>query len=142
MKLIFFSDVHNDIESLNKLIKKENGTFYCLGDSELSKDILNKNNIISVKGNCDFSDLPLHLIIEVDGKKVLLLHGHTLDVKYSLNKLYFFTQSVDCDIAIFGHTHKELEISDDISFLNPGSLRDGQTYIVYENNKFNFKKLR
>ncbi|MFI3329844.1 MAG: YfcE family phosphodiesterase [bacterium] len=142
MKTIFFSDVHKDIDSLERLLKQEQGNFYCLGDSELSKETLDKYKIISVKGNCDISNIPNHLIITLDDKKVLLLHGHTVDVKYDLTKLYYLTQSLDCSIAIFGHTHIVLKIEEDISFYNPGSLRDGQTYIVYENNEFIFKKLR
>lgn len=89
MKIIFFSDVHKDIDSLERLLKQEQGIFYCLGDSELSKETLDKYNIISVKGNCDISNLPNHLIITLDDKKVLLLHGHTVDVKYDLTKLYY-----------------------------------------------------
>lgn len=141
MKKIFFSDVHKDIPSLLKLLNSEDGMFYCLGDSELSNDILTKYNIISVKGNCDNALLPESMILEIDGNKILLLHGHTVNVKFDLNRLYYLTKSNDCNIVIFGHTHRMLELKEDITFYNPGSLRDGQTYIVYENNEFKFKRL-
>lgn len=141
MKIIFFSDIHKDINSLEKLLKKEEGIFYSLGDSCLSNEELDKYNIISVKGNNDKAILNEEIIIEVDNYKILLLHGHTKHVKFGLNKLYYYTQSINCNAVIFGHTHKLFEMDDVIKMFNPGSLKDGQTYIVYENNKFIFKRL-
>lgn len=142
MKIIFLSDIHNDTNTLEILFNKEKDSiFYCLGDSELSLEQLNDYNIISVRGNCDNINLPLNKIIEIDNKKILLLHGHTQDVKYGLLKLSYYTKSLNCDIVIFGHTHQELMLKEDILFLNPGSLRDGQTYIKYENKEFKLKRL-
>lgn len=142
MKVIFFSDVHNDTKSLEMLLSEEEGIFYCLGDSELSEEYLKKNKIISVAGNCDNNNLPLYLTLDLEGNKILLLHGHTVDVKYTLNKLYYLTKSNDCNIVIFGHTHQQLDYKNDVHFYNPGSLRDSKTYLVYEDNKFTFRKLR
>lgn len=141
MKLIFFSDLHNDIESLNKLLNKEQGEFYCLGDSCLDEEKLKMYNIKSVKGNCDRCKLNEEIILEVDNNKMLLLHGHKQHVKFGLNKLYYYTQSLNCNVVLFGHTHRVYEMDETIKMFNPGSLRDGQTYIVYENNKFTFKRL-
>lgn len=142
MKIIFFSDLHNDISSLEILQKKEKDARYiCLGDTELSLKQLTNYNIESVKGNCDDIDLPLTKIIEVDNKKILLLHGHTCNVKFGLLNLSFFTKSLNCDYVVFGHTHQELILKEDITYINPGSLKYGNTYILYENEKFVIKRL-
>ncbi len=140
MKTIFFSDVHNDLSSLEKLVSKEEGVFYCLGDTELSDEVLRKYNIISVRGNCDSNNCPTELVVLVDNYKILLTHGHLYNVKFSLNNLYYHTISANCDVVFFGHTHKITKIEEEIKMYNPGSLRDG-SYIVYENNEFKIKYL-
>ncbi len=142
MKKIFFSDVHKDEISLRELLRIETGQFYCLGDSELNNEELKEYNIISVKGNCDTTDLEDYIILEDACDKILLVHGHKFNVKFTLNNIYHFAKSLNCNIVIFGHTHLPLEITEDVSFYNPGSLRDGQTYITYENKQITFKKLR
>ncbi|MFI3251521.1 MAG: YfcE family phosphodiesterase [bacterium] len=141
MKIIFFSDLHNDIDSLERLVSREEGIFYCLGDSELSNEQLKKYNIISVKGNCDNIQLPNELIIEIENKKVLLTHGHMFNVKFTLNNLYYHTKSSMCNIVIFGHTHRITKVEEDITMYNPGSIRDNGSYIVFENDKFEIKYL-
>ncbi len=142
MKIIFLSDIHKDIESLELLLLKEKDCrFICLGDSELTEKQLSKYNIKSVKGNCDYIELPLSEIIEIDNKRILLLHGHTVDVKFGLLKLSYLTKSLNCDIVVFGQTHQEMIFNDDILYVNPGSLRYGQTYILYEEKEFKIKRL-
>lgn len=137
MKIIFFSDLHNDIKVLENLLEKEQGVFYCLGDSKLSEDQLDKYKINSVLGNCDNIDLPLELVLNIDDKKILLVHGHKFNVKYNLNNLYFYSKSMDCDYVIYGHTHIQ---SKDDNLYNPGSLKN-KTYLIYENNYFKFMRL-
>lgn len=141
MKTIFFSDVHKDLISLKKLLEIEKGVFYCLGDTEISSELLEKYNIISVRGNCDISKLPDNLIIELDESKVLLTHGHLYNVKYTLDNIYYQAKSLCCNIAIFGHTHMITRVEEDVLLLNPGSLRDSKSYLVYENNQFKVKYL-
>ncbi len=143
MKIIFFSDVHKDYLVLEELLNKEKDSlYYCLGDSQMSTTYLDKLNIISVKGNCDVAKLNKELIIKVDNKKILLLHGHAFSVKYNLMNLMYYTKECNCDIVIFGHTHKVCEIYDkDITMLNPGSLKESRTYILYENKEFKIKRL-
>lgn len=141
MKTIFFSDVHNDIKSLKKLLEKEQGVFYCLGDSELTKEELDEYNITSVRGNCDIQNFKDNIIIILNDKKVLLTHGHLYNVKFTLNNLYFYAKSVECDIVIFGHTHVITHIDEEIQMYNPGSLKDSKSYLVYDNNKFELKYL-
>lgn len=141
MKTIFFSDLHKDIETLEKLLNKEEGVFYSLGDSELSKVILDSYNIISVCGNCDINEFEDNLIIKLDEFNVLLTHGHNFNVKFTLNNLYYYTKSINCDVVLFGHTHKITQINDDVIMLNPGSLKQSKSYIVYENKEFKIKYL-
>lgn len=141
MKTIFFSDLHKDIDSLERLLSKEDGIFYSLGDSELSKDILDSYNIISVCGNCDKNEFTENIVIKLDELNVLLTHGHNFNVKLTLNNLYYYAKSINCDIVLFGHTHKITQIKEDVVMLNPGSIKHGKSYIVYEDKVFTIKYL-
>lgn len=101
-------------------------------------DILNqyKDRIIAVRGNCDaevdqmvleFSIMDDYKLLEVDGLKLYLTHGHINDkIPYQDG------------ILIHGHTHV-YELS--TNYINPGSIslpkiHEEHTYIIYENKCF------
>lgn len=62
--------------------------------------------VITVKGNGDFgNDAPVQEIISLGGARILLLHGHTVGVKYSLDRLAYLAAENDVQCACYGHTH-------------------------------------
>lgn len=138
MKILITSDIHRDLKGLNRVLQKVKEYDYHLdaGDSNLTVEYLNKKNILSVKGNTDFFiKLPIHRIVNINNKKILIVHGHTLNVKLYLNNLYSYAKRLNVDICIYGHTHKQLlEEKDGITFLNPGSVLDGR-YVVIEDEE-------
>ena len=72
MKILITSDIHNDIKSLEKVLKEHPDIDFHLdaGDSNLSLGELEKRRIISVKGNTDFfSKLPVERVLEFEGKR-------------------------------------------------------------------------
>ncbi len=78
-----------------------------------------------VPGNCDcrFGETA-ERIVEVEGKRILLCHGHTLGVKTDLAMLVRAALERGVDAALFGHTHKPLvDIRNGVTLLNPGSVR-------------------
>lgn len=138
MKILITSDIHKNLRKLEKFLKKHSPFDYHLdaGDANLSSDLLKSMNIISVKGNTDFfSNLPLEITLEIDSKKILIIHGHTLKVKRTKDLLYNYAKNSNIDICIYGHTHvQQLEIINEIIFINPGSILDNK-YAIYENGK-------
>ena len=78
-----------------------------------------KDSIIAVRGNCDaevdqmvlpFNILEERRIVEVDGKRILLHHGH------------HETDTSTVSVVMSGHTHVPvLEEKDGVLYLNPGS---------------------
>lgn len=140
MKILITSDIHKDLKRLNKVLTKHQKLDYHLdaGDSNLSIDYLNEKKITSVKGNTDFfSKLPVHRILEIDNKRILLIHGHTLKVKTTKDILYNYAKGLNVDVCIYGHTHIQLmENNKGIIFLNPGSITNNN-YVLYEEGKFN-----
>ena len=78
-----------------------------------------KNRIYNVRGNCDaevdqmvlpFNILEERKIVEVDGRRILLHHGH------------HETDTSTVSVVMSGHTHVPvLEEKDGVLYLNPGS---------------------
>ena len=79
--------------------------------------------VYRVRGNCDFSDIyPSENTVEIGGVRILFTHGHTLGVKYGIDSLFYRAEELNCDIALFGHTHAPtIEASGKLLAVNPGS---------------------
>lgn len=145
MIILITSDIHSNLNSLDKLIAKHPKVDYHLdaGDSQLSLETLKKHKIISVKGNTDSEfSLPLQRVLNINNQKILLIHGHTMGVKSSIINLTQTAKKLNVNFVIFGHTHLPFNKTiDDIVYLNPGSLGYDSTYIVIENNKVRFHSI-
>ena len=132
--VLIISDYHHREDRVLDLIEKYHpDRIYNLGDSESEPDFLMRNNIISVKGNCDYIDLPNILKIEYNGINILMTHGHLHGVRYDLLRLKMLSKEMNCEYCFYGHTHSQRkEIIDGILFLNPGSLLNGHYALMDE----------
>jgi putative phosphoesterase len=66
--------------------------------------------------------VPVRLIVKASGYAILLVHGHRYSVDVNPEILVDVAHSLDCDIAIHGHTHLPFaEEYSHILVLNPGS---------------------
>ena len=82
MKVMIISDTHSHEENLEKILQEEGMPDHLihLGDSEKGEHAI--RNLVTcplhmVAGNCDFfSNLPKTQIIEIDGQRILITHGH------------------------------------------------------------------
>lgn len=130
MKILVISDSHNYV--LNSQIERimEHGAFDMLihcgdkyNDAEKFANKLNIKIIAQVPGNCDYiSDKPLIVHEVIEGKKLLITHGHLHNVKSTLDELMIHAKEINADAVIYGHTHcAQNEIIDNILFFNPGS---------------------
>lgn len=89
-----------------------------------------------VAGNNDYYlDLPSEAIIEIEGYKILVIHGHYQYVNCGVERLKEYARAAGVDIVMYGHTHVPyFEKDDDLIVLNPGSL----TYPRQANRKPTF----
>lgn len=89
----------------------------------------------SVTGNCDIPLLALNgeapvQIINLEGFRFMLTHGHLHSAKSSLDRLIYSAKENGADAVIFGHTHTPENIyippayDDDkpLYVFNPGSI--------------------
>jgi putative phosphoesterase len=169
MKILIASDIHGDLDSLEKVLsayKSESADkLLLLGDllyhgprNDLPPtyapkaviELLNANreNILTVRGNCDtevdqmvlnFPILADYVWLYLDGLSVLATHGHHHNTATPppLKK---------GDILLHGHTHvlKIEEFGNGNWYINPGSAalpkeNNPRTYAIYENRRFTIK---
>lgn len=131
MKILIFSDTHGNSEDAIEVIRKEpevNAIIHS-GDCETDADKIRSTfpniPIYSVPGNCDISSFsPEDMVISLEGKKVLITHGHKYNVKYGLTSLKNKTLYEEFDMVIFGHTHiSMIEYFGKAVIINPGTLK-------------------
>lgn len=129
-RLIAVSDSHGNAKAVEKLLPliKENHYFLHLGDglSDL-RAVLEEfpKKTYFCLGNCDFyGGVSDEGILEVEQVKIFYCHGHRYGVKGGLGALAKRAKELDCQLALYGHTHQAgvLEI-DGVTLVNPGSLR-------------------
>ena len=143
MKLLITSDVHGRSDLLHQVIEKHKDVDVHInaGDMCLAPNVLNKFQVITVSGNNDYNrELPNERLLEFNGLKIWLTHGHLEHVKLGLERLKQKALKEAVHVCVFGHTHKQyLNVHHKIIFINPGSLGDGsKSYALYENGKVSF----
>lgn len=66
--------------------------------------------------------VPDQLLLEANGHKILMVHGHLQGVDYGYNKLGLDAKLQGASTALHGHTHIPVcEQRGDFTFINPGS---------------------
>jgi putative phosphoesterase len=131
MKIGIISDSHGDNSAVEMAVKHMTGVdaIIHLGDYARDSKYIKKlypGQLYVVSGNCDFftdADTPSELVLEMEGKRFLVTHGHKYRVKDGLNTLYYRGLELDVDIVLFGHTHSSQIVRvEGMVLLNPGSV--------------------
>lgn len=132
MNVLVVSDTHGRIEPVVRYMLQNERLFekvFHLGDHY--KDALaiasaTGREVIGIKGNCDpYADVSEDKIIEIEGKKIMITHGHLYGVKYSLLRLHLHALESGLDMICFGHTHVATQAFEDgVMLFNPGSASE------------------
>ena len=91
-----------------------------------------------VCGNCDFfaGGTPDTQLLELEGRRVLITHGHRQNVKSGLLELKSQALRSHADIVLFGHTHQSLLTEQDgLLLANPGAASCGKYAVLTLNGK-------
>ena len=85
-----------------------------------------------VAGNCDYLARGAREAREtVEGKRFLLVHGDKYGVKYGYDRLSYYAEENQMDVALFGHTHRSFAAYvGKVLLINPGALKDGSLCVV------------
>ena len=146
-RIIVFSDTHKNIEPCIKLIENIKDIDMIIHAGDHWSDARELEGIFPdipvkyVKGNCDFALAPLEELIETEGKKIFVTHGHLYDVKLQPDRYDTIKErgiELGADVVVFGHTHIPYNINlGNITLLNPGSVKYTRNFgiIEIENSK-------
>ncbi len=130
MKIGVISDTHRNREMTDAAFEyfKNEGCSHVFHLGDLSSDMdymesMYEMKIERVDGNMDFSsEYPYEKVVEIEGVRFLLTHGHTLDVRKTLYHLISLAKEKECACALYGHTHIPYRIRrEGVLVLNPGS---------------------
>ncbi|MCR1964548.1 metallophosphoesterase [Clostridium perfringens] len=143
MKVAIVSDTHGVTHVIEyiKTLLNDSDVLIHLGDNINDVKLLSegfKGKVYSVVGNCDYErNGQVEQVIEIEGKKFLITHGHKYTVKYGLDKIYYRGLELGVDGVIFGHTHRKVALKEgNMWIINPGSPsipKDGEASIAFMN---------
>ena len=79
-------------------------------------------DVVAVKGNMDYLNLPKQEILDVNDIKIGIIHGDEIFPRGDRLKLRLLGKEMGVDVLISGHTHTPfIDDCKDILLLNPGS---------------------
>ena len=126
---IIVSDSHRNRAALDKLdgLFAECDYIVHLGDLSTDGGYVRQKyseKTIVINGNCDLDHMgDDERIIEVEGVKIFMCHGHKYSVKQTLDRLVYAAQEHGCTVALYGHTHAaRCEEIGGVLTINPGTL--------------------
>ena len=127
-RVLVLSDSHGNVNNMILAVRREMPEMIihlgdCISDAEQLKATYTDFSFECVPGNCDCSMEMAVRILEIEGKRVMICHGHTFRVKSGLLNLELGARERGVDIALFGHTHRVFyETHNGVTYLNPGSI--------------------
>ncbi len=148
--LFVFSDTHGtQLPDPVLQIAEESDKVVFLGDG-LNRlgDILLHKGFIGVTGNCDWTTRGFNReeVLELDGVRMLLTHGHDYRVKSGLLDVTMRAKELNCSVVFYGHTHfAAADEYDGVLLICPGAIESGAltppsyVYAVTANGKLTFK---
>ena len=144
MKILVFSDSHRSLSGMYSAIDRHHPQHVIhLGDMLRDAEEVARHYpglpFCTVPGNCDgwFSNDPFKKQIIMEGKSILLSHGHRWNVKSGYDAAIADARAVRADILLFGHTHILLcqRLEDGLWMMNPGPASSSYGLIDLGNGK-------
>ena len=140
---IVISDTHGRRANLRLIegILPETDYLFFLGDgfSDIRELALKyPQKVVAVLGNCDGGHGDK--ILEVEGVKIMLTHGHDYGVKRGLLNLNLKAREIGAKVVFYGHTHtSNVTTEAGVTMINPGALSSyipSYVYVVFSDGKF------
>lgn len=127
-RILVLSDSHGNLNNMVFAVKTVAPDMIihlgdCLADAGKLQKKFAHIPMERVPGNCDCDQEFAEQLLFVEGKKILICHGHTFNVKAGYLNLAMGAQERGADVVLFGHTHKVFyDTHNGITYLNPGSI--------------------
>lgn len=125
---VVISDSHGRRGTVERLrgLFAENDYIVHLGDGAadmraVTEEFPEKTYVL--QGNCDLFFAMQECVLTAEGVSVLCCHGHRYGVKAGLERLARHAKELDCEVALYGHTHAaSIDTVDGVLCINPGAL--------------------
>ena len=127
MKILVFSDSHGRLGAMLDAIERERPRrVFFLGDhyrdGQALADAYPDLPMELVRGNCDWDKAPDELLVEAEGVRFFLTHGHRFHAKQGTDRLVEEGKRRGAAVVCFGHTHQALSQPEGgVWLLNPGT---------------------
>jgi len=103
---------------------KEFDIIVCTGDltdRSVLKYFKGLAELVAVRGNMDYLNLPNYELVEMGSIKAGVIHGSQVRPRGNRRQLAEMARKLDVDVLISGHTHSAHIYRDEVLLLNPGS---------------------
>ena len=122
-ELLVISDSHGRPDAIRAVLSEWKTRPYALlflGDGLRDMTLIQNDEkyesltVYAVAGNCDGSilfpaDEPEVRMVQLEEVRVLMMHGHTFDVKWGLSEAIAYAAKKQADVLLYGHTHAPYE---------------------------------
>lgn len=144
--IVVISDTHGNRRVIDNLhgVLEESDYIIHLGDTSADGAYIKSkypDKTYLVNGNCDPVKLGENeLVLQIENVKIFATHGHLYSAKHTLSKLAAKAKELNCEVVLYGHTHKadEREI-DGVMLINPGTAskysQKSYSYLVVNDRK-------
>lgn len=129
MRILIISDSHGDTKRFDKAVTAfDPDMIIHLGDIERDveylTDVYPDIPLHAVVGNNDpFCKREAEKVIEAEGVKIFMTHGHLYGVWDNGLRIAKRAEELGCDVALFGHSHVPCdEVFGKVRVFNPGSI--------------------
>ncbi len=131
MKILVLSDSHGKVENMVRCVEMVQPRHIlhlgdCIRDAEALGELFPQIPMDTVPGNCDWGRSEEgEKLIELCGKRILMMHGHTRAVKSTTMRARYAAKECGADVLLFGHTHySTVDYDGTLYVMNPGSVGD------------------
>ena len=127
-KILVLSDSHGNVNNMKKAVEEVKPDMIihlgdCYPDGQRLKAAYPDIPFEGVPGNCDCTMADAEKLLTIEGKRFLICHGHTYNVKSSYLRIDMAGSEKGADVILFGHTHKAYcDLNNGHILLNPGSV--------------------
>ena len=128
VKIAVFSDSHGYMDLMVAAVEEEQpDRIFFLGDNLRDGRALARLYpqipMELLRGNCDFGPGEDERILELEGVRFLLVHGHRQGAKSGTEGLVRAGRACGADMVCFGHTHQAVNLWDGTlpRLFNPGT---------------------
>ena len=133
MKVLVFSDSHGNVRHMEDAVRQNKPDMVLhLGDVNADARALQAKfpelPLEWVYGNCDGlrRDAEPERLLLLEGHRVLMMHGHTRDVKFGMASAVMAARERRAEVLLFGHTHDPMCVYEaGLWVMNPGTVRGG-----------------